>query len=276
MAMQASPQLQFEAPTQFAAIRRRLESLDPQRLADIVQLLAMTDAGPVIKVVLAAENSDWARQVPAWIAGFAVAGSDLVVIFPERSPSYPHDTFDDVLRHEVAHVLIERAAGGRPVPRWFNEGLAMAVERTWRFQDQTQLLYQLMLGSRTSLAGLDRLFGGTPSDQTRAYALAGSFVRDLLQERGAKIPGGILMRVGRGSSFDDAFTAATGKTPATANSEFWERQRIWTTWVPIVTSTATLWLAVTVLALFAIRRRRQKDAEIEEKWEEEEKSGPDG
>jgi len=273
--MKASPQLQIEAPPQFAAIRMRLESLDPQQLAEIVQLLAMTDAGAVIKVVLAGENSDWARQVPPWIAGFAVAGSDLVVIFPERSPGYPHDTFDDVLRHEVTHVLIERASGGRPVPRWFNEGVAMAVERAWRFQDQTQLLYQLVLGSRTSLADIDRLFGGTQSDQTRAYALAGAFVRDLLQEHGAKVPGEILMRMGHGSSFDSAFTAATGRTPTTANYEFWERQRIWTTWVPIVTSTATLWSAVTVLALLAIRRRRKKDAEIEKKWKEEEENATD-
>jgi hypothetical protein len=267
--MQASPQLQIEAPPEFAAIRSRLESLSPQRFGDIVQLLELTDAGPVVKVVLAGENSELSRQVSPWIAGFAIGASDLVVIFPARSPGYPHDTFDDVLRHEVAHVLIERASAGRPVPRWFNEGVAMAVEHAWRFEDQTQLLYQLVLGSRASLADINRLFGGTQSDQTRAYALAGAFVRDLLQQYGSKAPGEILMRVRRGASFDTAFTEVTGRTPNTAISEFWQRQRIWTTWVPIITSSATLWLAVTILALFAIRRRRQKNVEIEKKWEEE-------
>ena len=112
--MKVSPQLQIQAPPEFAAIRTRLESQDPQRLADIAQFLAMPDAGPVITVLLAGEDSAVARQVSPWIAGFAVGASDLVVIFPERSPGYPQDTLDDVLRHEVAHVLIERASGGRP------------------------------------------------------------------------------------------------------------------------------------------------------------------
>src|SRR6266566_1573017 len=150
-----SPQLQIEAPREFASIRARLESADPQRFADIVRFLGLVDAGPAIKVVLAPEGSNWARQVSPWIAGFAVGASDLVVIFPARSPSYPHDTLDDVLRHEATHVLIQRASGGRPVPRWFNEGLAMAAEHAWRFEDQTQLLYQLVLGPRISLHELD-------------------------------------------------------------------------------------------------------------------------
>src|SRR5438132_7235917 len=120
----------------------------------------MTDPGPVIKVVLAPENSDLARRVSPWIAGFATGGSD-IVIFPARSPSYPHGTLEDVLRHEVAHILIERASAGRPIPRWFNEGFAMTVEHAWRFEDQTQVLYQLVLGSRTNLTDMDRLFSGT-------------------------------------------------------------------------------------------------------------------
>src|SRR5262249_19521978 len=143
-----SPALRIEAPPELASIRTRFESYDPKRLAGIQQLIGLQDAGPVIPVVLATENSDWATRVSPWIAGFALDSPELVVIFPARSPSYPHNTLDDVLRHEVAHVLIGRASAGMPIPRWFNEGLAMAAEHGWRFEDQTQLLYQLVLGSR--------------------------------------------------------------------------------------------------------------------------------
>ena len=60
----------------------------------------------------------------------------------------------------------------------------MEVERGRRFQDQTQLLYQLITSGRTNLEHLDRLFTGGQNDQTRAYALAGAFIRDLAQEHG--------------------------------------------------------------------------------------------
>src|SRR5262245_5207365 len=112
-----SPHLTIEGPAEFDSIRTRLESTDSRRFGDISRLVGLTNAGPAIQVILAAETTDLARSVPSWIAGFASGRSDSVVIFPARSPSYPNDTLEDVLRHEVAHVLIWRASAGRPIPR---------------------------------------------------------------------------------------------------------------------------------------------------------------
>jgi hypothetical protein len=265
------PKLQIEGPPELATVRTRLQSIDPQRFADIKQLVGGTDGGPAIQVILAPENSDLARGVSKWIAGFAVGASDSVVIFPARSPSYPDDTLEDVLRHEVAHVLIWRASAGQPVPRWFDEGLAMAAERERRFEDQTQLLYQFVTGSRTNLVELNRLFSGGQNDQIRAYALSGAVVRDVLLQYGPAACDEILMRVSRGARFDAAFEAVTGLTPDNMEAEFWDRQRIWTTWVPIIASSTTLWLTVTMLAILAIYMRRRKNRAIEEQWAKEEK-----
>lgn len=247
----------------------RLQSSGTLHLAGVAQFVGLADTGPPIRVILATESSDWARQVSPWIVGFAVDAPELVVIFPGRSPGYPDNTLDDVLRHEIAHVLIRRASGHDAVPRWFNEGLAISAERGWRFQDQSELLYQLVLGPRTSLDELDRLFAGDRGAQIRAYALAGAFVRYILQEKGDRAPAEILMRVKQGSAFDTAFVDVTGISAARAESDFWDGQRIWTTWIPIFTSSATVWIIVTLLAIWAIQRRRQKNAEIERRWKEE-------
>jgi hypothetical protein len=267
--IEQAPHLRFEAPSELASVRARLESADADHLASIVRFVGLHDPGPEIRVVLATETSELAHRVSPWVAGFAIDTPELVVIFPARSPSYPHGTLDDVLRHEVAHVLIGRACGGRPIPRWFNEGLAMSAEHGWRFEDQTQLLYHLVLGSRVGLDELDDLFTGNERAQGRAYALAGAFVRDLIRRHGAGFAPEMFGRMRGGSTFESAFRDVTGTSPSQAESQFWQRQRIWTTWVPIVTSSATLWLVVTFLALLAIRRRRQKNAEIEQRWEQE-------
>jgi hypothetical protein len=265
-----APQLRIDAPPEFAAIRARLESVDPQSLAGIASVIGITDTGSPIHVVLTPESSNLARTIPPWISGFAVPPSDLVVLFPARSPSYPDKSLEDVLRHEIAHVLIWRAIEGRPIPRWFNEGLAMEVERGRRFRDQTQLLYQLVMGSRTTLDELDRLFSGGESDQTRAYALAGALVHDMFQRYGPAACAEILKRVNRGNRFDSAFSDVTGVTASDAESEFWQRQRIWTVWVPIVTSSTTVWMVVTLIAILAIYMRRRRNREIEERWAKEE------
>ena len=67
-----SLQLRIEAPPELAAVRKRLESIDPQRFTDIAQLVGLTDGGPAIRVILVPEVSDLARSVSPWIAGFTV------------------------------------------------------------------------------------------------------------------------------------------------------------------------------------------------------------
>jgi hypothetical protein len=273
-----SPPLRFSAPPELAPVQKKLESIDPQRFADIAETVGLTSPGTPIRVVLAPETSDVARQVDSWIAGFASPGppdSEMVVLFPARTPSYPNGSLEDVLRHEVAHILIGRASAHRPIPRWFNEGLAMSVERGWRFQDYGQLFYQMAVGSRVTLDELDRMFDRGQTERTRAYAISGMLVRNLLQRRGADISSQILMRMNNGASFDHAFDTSVGMTPSEVEAEFWQRQFTWTYWFPVLTSTTTLWLVVTALALLAIARRIMKDRAIEKKWIEEGVDEPD-
>lgn len=272
---QPIPPLQIEAPPELATVQRRLESIPSERFADIAKLLGIREGGQAIQVRLVRESSELARSVAPWISGFAVGDSNLVVIFPARSPGYPDHTLEDVLRHEVAHIWIWRAVAGRPIPRWFNEGVAMAVERDRQFQDETQLLYQLVTGGRSDMEAVDRLFSGTQNDQIRAYALAGAFVHDIVRRFGPQVIQEILQGVNRGATFDSAYGNATGETLANAQLEFWRSQRIWTSWIPILTSSTLLWSTITILAIFAFYMRRRRNRQIEQQWEDDEKSDED-
>ena len=270
-----TPQLRISAPPELVPVQKKLEAIDPGRFRDIAETVGLKMEGPPIQVVLAPETSEAARKMDPWIAGFASSGggpgdrNELVVLFPARTPGYPNSSLEDVLRHEVAHILIGRASAERPIPRWFNEGLAMSVERGWRLQDEGQLVYQLAVGSRTDLDGLDAMFSGVQTDVTRAYALSGALVHDLLQRHGAGVGAQILSRMNEGASFEHAFTESVGMSPAAAESDFWMRQYTWCAWLPTLTSTTTLWFVVTALALLAIIRRIMKNHAIEKKWAEE-------
>ena len=263
-----NPQLRISAPPELASVQQRLESIDMKRFADIADLVGLKDPGPSIDVVLAPESSDLARQMSPWIAGYAESHSSTVVLFPARTPRYPNSSLEEVLRHEIAHIWIGRASAGRPIPRWFNEGLAMSAEHGWRFIDESQLAYQLVVGAQISLEDIEKMFAGGETSQTRAYALAGAFVHDLLRQYGTQTGAEILSRMNNGASFEHAFTDVVAMTPEDAQRD-WERHRIWTEWVPVLTSSTVLWLVVTGLALVAIIRRQMKNREIERKWEEE-------
>ncbi len=269
---QAPPELAIIAPAELAAARSRLDTFNRLPLAGIVHTVGLDDPGPPIQVVLAGEESAAARGAGAWIAGYALGNAGLVVLFPARSPVYPHDTLEDVLRHEVSHVLIARAAGGRDVPRWFHEGLSVAVERPWDFEDRSRLAWELMAGPRLRLREIDAMFDEGQAAQSRAYTLSAAFVRDLIREYGATAPAAILRLVREDVPFEQAVVTVAGRTLGGVENEFWNRQRVWTVWVPYFTSGEALWLLVIGVAALAVWVRRRRRAETRRRWDGEERA----
>jgi hypothetical protein len=266
---QEAPRIEVEAPSALAATAAQLRAIDPSRLASVMRLVGLERPGPPIRVILAPEGTGAATVVPPWVSGYAVGEQGVIVLLPGRVPGYPDSSLSDLLAHEVAHVLIARAAGGRPLPRWFHEGMAMIAGLSWGFDDRSRLTLALLVDRPVSLAALDDRFAGGQAEVNRAYAIAGSFVHDLFDQYGQGVAARILQGVSRGLSFADAFRAATGSSLAMAETSFWDRQTFWYRWVPLLTSSVTLWMLVTLLALWAMKHRRERDAALRRVWAEE-------
>ena len=233
-------------------------------VASVMELVGLDARGPDIRVVLAPESSPFARAVPAWVSGYTDGVSNVVVLLAERTPSYPDGGLEEVLAHEVAHVLIHRASGGRRVPRWFDEGLAMLAARSWRLRDQTELALGLLSGPRVPLWKLDDLFRGDRREVEHGYALSGTLVQDLLERYGPAVPRIVLARVARGDTFDEAMRGATGATLLDIGEAFYARQATLKRWIPILTSSAVLWFGISLLAIVAAIRKRRRRVELEE------------
>jgi hypothetical protein len=259
-----------EAPPALEPLAEGLRSLDPAQIEGAARLVGLDDPGPPIRVILAPEGSVHALSAPSWVAGYALPEQGVVVLLPARSPRYPDSSFEDLLRHEVAHVLVGRASNHRPLPRWFHEGVAMIAGLAWGLEEQTRLATTLLRGGEVPMAAVDRRFTGGEGEVRSAYTLAGAFVRDLLRRHGREAVGAILSGVAAGLPFDEAFARATGTTLAEAERTFWESQTFWYRWVPFLTSSVVLWILITLLALWAMQRRRRRDAAQRAVWEAEE------
>ncbi len=267
-ALGAPPALVVEAPPELAGAAREVREIDPASFLEAQELTGVSQPGAPIRVVLASESSPIARQTPRFVTGFATP-DDTIVLFPGRAPRYPTGALADVLRHEVAHVLLFRASNGRPLPRWFHEGVAMAASRPWGLEDRARLLLELFRPP-VPLRDLEREFGGGETSAERAYTLAGSLVQDLLESYGRGLPSAIASRVARGASFEDAFADVTGIPLAVEDWRFLRRQRSKERWLLVLTSSATLWALVTALGIAAMIKRRRRDALLKRRWAEEE------
>ena len=147
----------------------------------------------------------------------------------------------------------------------------MVIADRWDMEDRARLVWSMVGGRHVSLAELDALFRKDQASAQRAYVLANAFVRHLLQEWGHALPARLLSLIARDVPFDEAFRQITGVSLGHAETSFWAKQAVWNRWVPIVTSTATLWVGITVLAVYAFRKRRQRALAIQRQWLDEER-----
>ncbi len=258
--------LSVETPASLAPAADRVRRVDRQPLAEALARAGL-NVPPEIRVTLIAEDDPRARGTPAWIVGLA-SGSRDIAIFPERIGSYPYDSLESVVWHEVVHLALSAQAGDQPLPRWFHEGVAISVERGWGVTSRVQLL--LAAGGSPGLVDLERLFSSETQPETAsAYLLAAALVSDLRQRHGAAAPGAIVDRVARGVVFGEAFALETSETPDAAAARAWQVYRRWSSWIPAVTSTFSLWIGILLLTVVAFlatlrkrwRRRRQWDHE---------------
>lgn len=271
-----------EAPADLAAVGREVERFAPAAFAAAAELVGgdraalLAEVQP-IRVVLLAEGSSAARAVAPWIAGYALSGRGpgQIVLLPARADRYPDFGLEAVLRHEVTHLLVDRRAGAGDLPRWFNEGLAMAVGRSPDWGDSARLTLAVIDDGSLPLARLDAAFSGGESEVNAGYALAGDIVRELFARHGRASGARILDGIARGERFRDAFRAATGESLADFETSYWDRRTLLDRWVPIVSSSVLLWGGIALLAIAAIRRRRARDAERLARWGVEERALPD-
>ena len=267
VARDAQADIVVSAPSSLTAYADRVRRIDRAALAD-----ALASAGlelpPEIRITLVAEEEASARAIPHWIAGLAWGDRD-IVIFPRRVLSYPYDSLESVVRHEVTHLALDARAGGAALPRWVHEGVATSVDSGWKTSARFQLLLAML--SRPDTAELTRLFvSASESDTIRAYLLSARLVHDLREQHGDGVIGAVARRVASGMPFDGAFRAETGITPDAAADAAWAGYRRWTAWVPTVTSPSAAWTLILVLAVGAFVAQRRRRARRRRQWDEEE------
>jgi hypothetical protein len=240
--------------------------LDPQPIAEALQQAGL-ELPSRVRVVLMFDDDPRAAEMPAWVVGVASGVTD-IVIFPDRVSSYPYDSLESVMRHELVHLALNARAGGRLLPRWFHEGAAVSIESGWRVRDRLRLI---AASTGPPLDDLTRLFASDARpDTTEAYLLAAALLDDLRRTHGAALPGRVAARVAAGVPFASAFELETGETPARAADRAWRSYRRWTTWLPLATSGSALWGLILALAFVAFFVQLWKRAERRRQWTGEE------
>jgi|CXWL01.1.fsa_nt_gi hypothetical protein len=233
-------------------------------------------AGPVRVVVLPADagaDPDLARLdavAPAWASGFALPAARLVVLRESLAGRYPFSSLEEVLTHELAHVVLADALPGIHWPRWFDEAVATRAGRAWEWRDRFALNGVLLGGSLPRLDELSAAFGRSGEEAGRAYAVSFEFLEWARAEYGEDLVARVLSaRPGR--TFEQAWARATGASLAESEAAWRSGATTLRRLFLAVSSSTVTWALLTALFLLAVLRRRTRTRQIEARWAEEER-----
>ena len=229
-----------------------------------------------IGVVLASSESEFNqfqpknKPLPSWAVGVAYPSRNVMVI---RSPRLIQGNIKDTLKtftHELCHLVLASGFGGRPIPRWLNEGLAMYESYEWRPSQDYLMARAVLSGTLIPLEDLTQAFGGNHFNVQKAYLQSYSLVHYLFSTYGPSQFHQFVLLLSKGNSFEKARMDAFEITPH-AFEKKWERYLAFRfNWIPVLTSAGVLWALITffLFGIFFIRKRKNK--KILEEWARQE------
>lgn len=207
---------------------------------------------------------------PSWASGVTYADHDLIVL---SLTSPRHGRFVPlfaVLRHELAHLVVDRLTGGRPIPRWFDEGIALWAAGDDYAGRQEELVNAALRDRLLPLEAIDHGYPRDPEQVPLAYAQSLDLVSYLAENHGRVALRQALREVGEGKPFRQAFLDAFGTTVARIDEQWRRDLRVWYRWIPALVSGTTLWALIAFLLAWAYLRQRRRRQALYAEWDRQE------
>ena len=199
--------------------------------------------------------------LPEWGVAFALLDANRMVV-DVRKATREFNSLDEVVPHELSHLLLHQRAPDVRFPLWFAEGLAQWQSREWSVVDQWELVRGVWMRSSPRLADM---YYSYPAEETRAqqaYRVAYAGFIDLFSETGFDDLGPFLADAERTQSFENGFRDYFGYSVAEYQSYFQHdfERKYGTRFMalqsePLLAFAAMLFFAVIVRYL--IKRRRK-------------------
>jgi hypothetical protein len=241
----------------------------------IIQDIGSAPTKP-IGVVMAFTEEEFNRfqpeghPLPQWAVGVAYPELNLMVI---RSPRLVAGNQEDPIKtftHELSHLILATEFGGRPIPRWLNEGLAMYESYEWHPSQDLLMARAVLSGQLIPLGELIQAFGGEGFEVRQAYLESYSLVNYLISTYGRGDFHRFVRQLARGQSFEQALQETFLLSPQTFEAQWKRHLKFRFNWIPFLTSTALLWFLISFSLFGVYLIRKRKTRRILQEWKREE------
>ena len=246
-------------------------------LEDTSQFLGLPWLNPYV-IVIAGSRDEFVKlqptvvPAPEWAGALTYPELGMVLIMTPGSMETGGIRYWSLLQHEMAHLLLGDAESryGTRFPRWFHEGIATYVSGEMNLSRLIQLGWAQATGDTPDFRDLEYTFPEQPSRAGAAYARSYLFIKYLSRRFGedavARLIADSLAKGGLGRGVGSAFNMSL----AELLKGFDQYARVKATWIPVITSTATIWGVITFLFFVTWYRKKIQGLRTIQRWDLEE------
>jgi hypothetical protein len=203
----------------------RLSRHAAQRIPELAEALDVS-VGDQIHIYLA-PSTQLFRELqpglpPTWADATAWPTSGIIFLRSNHLRGGMAKPLEQVMEHELVHVLLGRAFAPNRPPSWLQEGLAQVMAGEYSPDTTRRLARGLLTGEARSLESLSRGFPRDPVQADYAYAQSADFISWLRVHYGPEAVPTLIRELAGGASIGTAMHAATGSFLDGVESE-WRR-----------------------------------------------------
>jgi hypothetical protein len=223
--------------------------------------------GQPVSIILTGTESEFdtltGGGLPEWSIAVAI-GDNRIVVKPVRGWT---GELDQVIIHEMTHIVVESAAGGRFVPRWFHEGCAQHLAGEWGVRDRVVLVWRVISGDVMTFREIEDVLADERVDAGMAYDESMLAIRRLMSVSGNGILADVIGHLTAGEDFPQAFLDATGLWPSEFESRFTMYMRDVYGWGSLYVLVPGIWSLIVMLAVVVWIIKRRQTRALLRRWE---------
>jgi len=208
------------------------------------------------------------ETLPVWGVAFALLGEQVIVVDVKRA-TRAYNTLDQVIPHELSHLLFAQRVGNTRFPVWFLEGMAKWQAGEWTLVDNWQLMNAVWSKDTPTLW---QIMNGYPAGEARArsaYRVSYAAFTDLFKDDFTRLPE-FLGNAAATGSFEEAFVQHAGVTMEVWMAHFQERlERRYHSRLLVFQTGPLFSIAAVVFMLVALRAYLRKRKRMKQLAEEE-------
>lgn len=209
-------------------------------------------------------------KIPSWSAGVAYPRLNLIIIKSPRAAKRGHIDLEKVFKHEFTHIALGRAFRGREqVPRWLDEGLAMYESREWNLSRAFSMTRAVLTDSLIPLSEITYSFPREADRARLAYSESFYLISFLINRCGREHFHRFIKEYSGGKGLKEVLMEVYGIRLEELEEKWRSYLKLRFSWIPIITSTTTLWFLITVAFIPGYLRKRRANRLKLEEWERE-------